>query len=140
MGKADIVHLVAHGRLRHDNPQFSALEFADGPLSIYDLERLPRAPEVIALSACDAGVSAEFAGNEIMGFVASLLALGTRSVIAGVGLVPDARATGRVMSSLHRGIAAGSTPAESLSAAYAGLDMADPRNLAAAGFVSFGSA
>ena len=139
MGKAGVVHIVAHGHLRHDNPQFSALELVDGPMRVYDLESLARPPSLIVLSACDAGVSTEFAGNEILGFVASLLALGTRTVIAGVGLVPDEIAMGRIMGSLHRGLRAGAGAAGALSAAYAGLDPRDPRDLVVGGMVAFGS-
>ena len=139
IGRAEVVHLVAHGHLRRDNPQFSALELIDGPLRVYDLEALSRAPSVIVLSACDAGVSSEFAGNEIMGFVASLLALGTRSVVAGVGLVPDELAMGRIMADLHRGLERGAGAARALSDAYAALDPADPRDLVAGGLVAFGS-
>ena len=37
---ADILHIAAHGTFRADSPMFSALHLADGPLTIYDLERL----------------------------------------------------------------------------------------------------
>ena len=38
---AALVHLAAHGDVRADNPLFSSLLLADGPLTVYDLERLP---------------------------------------------------------------------------------------------------
>ena len=41
---ASLLHLAAHGRLRTDNPLFSALELVDGPLTAYDLESLPHVP------------------------------------------------------------------------------------------------
>jgi hypothetical protein len=34
---------------------FSALWFADGPLTLYDLESLPRLPHLVLMAACDAG-------------------------------------------------------------------------------------
>src|SRR5262249_8531617 len=37
---AAVAHIAAHGRVRRDNPLFSALDLADGPLTVYDLERL----------------------------------------------------------------------------------------------------
>ena len=40
--RADLVHLAAHGRVRADNPLFSSLRLADGPLTVVDLERLDR--------------------------------------------------------------------------------------------------
>ena len=42
---ASLAHLATHGHFRSDNPQFSALELADGPLTVYDLERLSEPPE-----------------------------------------------------------------------------------------------
>src|SRR5262249_58225497 len=41
---ADLAHIAAHGTFRADNPQFSALDLADGPLTGYDLERMRRGP------------------------------------------------------------------------------------------------
>jgi hypothetical protein len=44
-----LAHDGAHGRFRGDNPMFSALEMADGPLTVYDLEGL-RSPSVPPLA------------------------------------------------------------------------------------------
>jgi len=52
-----LAHVAAHGTFRADNPQFSSLHLADGPLTVYDLERIVRPPEWIVLSACEAGRS-----------------------------------------------------------------------------------
>lgn len=138
IGVHDVVHLVCHGLLRGDNPQFSSLELADGPLNVFDLERISRPPGLMVLSACDAGLPAARPGNEIMGLVASLLALGTGSVVAGVGLVPDARRTAAFMVGLHEAVAAGDSPAGALAACTARLDLDDPADAALAGFVCFG--
>ncbi|MGH3321960.1 MAG: CHAT domain-containing protein, partial [Streptosporangiaceae bacterium] len=35
---ADLAHVAAHGRFRADNPLFSSIDLADGPLMVYDLE------------------------------------------------------------------------------------------------------
>lgn len=53
-----------HALFRADNPLFSALQLADGPLTVYDLERLRAAPRDMILSACDDGVSAVRPGDE----------------------------------------------------------------------------
>ncbi|MGH7582459.1 MAG: CHAT domain-containing protein, partial [Gemmatimonadales bacterium] len=55
---ADVAHLAAHGRLHFHNPLFSSLGFDDGPLTVYDLERLRRGPHHLVLSSCDSGVVA----------------------------------------------------------------------------------
>ncbi len=39
------------------NPLFSALHLADGPLTVYDLERLRTPPKLVVLAACEGGRS-----------------------------------------------------------------------------------
>src|SRR5438128_1803661 len=41
---ASLAHIAAHGRFRTDNPLFSSLALADGPLVVYDIQRMRRAP------------------------------------------------------------------------------------------------
>jgi CHAT domain-containing protein len=52
---ATVAHLAAHGRLSSENPLFSDIALADGPLMVYDLERLPRVPHTVVLAACESG-------------------------------------------------------------------------------------
>jgi len=137
---ARLVHLAAHGCFRADNPLFSCLELADGPLMVYDLEMLRAAPRQLVLSACDSGLSDVRPGDELMGLAAVLLALGTRSVIASVAPVPD-EGTHELMLALHRGLRVGRSPAEALAAARQDVTAGDPSTsaaLAAASFVCFG--
>ncbi len=54
---AGLAHVAAHGHFRADSPLFSSLDLADGPLTVYDFERLARAPHRVILSACDSGCS-----------------------------------------------------------------------------------
>ncbi len=130
--RADLVHLAAHGSFRADSPLFSSVLLADGPLTVYDLERLRRAPAVVVLSACDAAVAAVHEGDELLGTAAALLAMGVRSVIAPLLPVPD-DATTAVMVALHHRLRAGERPAEALAHAGEGQDQA-----AAAAFVCIG--
>ena len=137
MDGAGLVHIAAHGRFRADNPLFSSLRMADGPLIVHELERLDRAPRLVILSACDAGLCAAGAGEGLMGLSAAMLALGTATLVAGAGLVPD-EAAPQVMLGLHERLRAGAAPAEALAAAQdaAGRD----GGLAArAGFVCLGA-
>jgi CHAT domain-containing protein/tetratricopeptide (TPR) repeat protein len=127
-------HIAAHGTFRADNPQFSALRLGDGPLTVYDLETLRRPPGLVVLSACDSGLSSVHHGDEIMGFAAALLALGTRAVIATVAPVRDGAARD-AMVRLHAELREGLSPAAALAAAQrAAAD--DP---AAAAFVCYGA-
>ena len=64
---ADSAHLAAHGRFRDDNPLFCSLELADGALTVYDLERLRRAPRRLVLSSCESGLSSGARGRRADG-------------------------------------------------------------------------
>jgi hypothetical protein len=116
MDGAGRTHIAAHGTFRADNPQFSALRLGDGPLTVYDLEGLRRPPGLVVLSACDSGMSTVHRGDEIMGFAAALLAMGTRSVIATVAPVRDGAARD-VMLRLHEHLRSGRSPATALAEA-----------------------
>jgi hypothetical protein len=135
-------HIAAHGTYRADSPLFSSLRLADGPLTVYDLEGLPRPPGLLVLSACDSGVSAVRPGDELMGLSSALLGLGTRSVVAGALVVPD-RATRPLMVELHRRLQAGDRPAAALATARSvteGSALDTPEAFAAAAsFLCFGA-
>lgn len=135
---AAVAHIACHGDFRADNPLFSALEMGDGALTIYDLEALHEAPGVVVLSACDAGANTSTGGHEVMGLATSLLAQGTRSVVANVGLVPDQAATIELMVRLHRHLQAGATVRSALASALPELSYEDDSTVAARAFVTFG--
>ncbi|MDX6198189.1 MAG: hypothetical protein QOJ79_1340 [Actinomycetota bacterium] len=109
---ADLAHLACHGQFRADNPMFSSLRLADGPLTVYDIERLTVAPAHVVLSACD---SARL-GDELLGLAAAFFSLGTRTLIASVVPVDDT-ATRRLMVQLHTRWRAGMDPAAALRSA-----------------------
>ncbi|HEX4789087.1 MAG TPA: CHAT domain-containing protein [Actinospica sp.] len=111
---ASLAHLAAHGRFRTDNPLFSNLELADGPLTVYDLESLGRAPRVLILSACDSALSGIRPGDELMGVASALLALGSKSLIASVAKVADEDSR-VLMTELHRRLGQGLRPAHALA-------------------------
>ncbi|WGY02334.1 CHAT domain-containing protein [Nocardioides sp. QY071] len=110
---AGLVHLAAHGRFRADSPLFSALDLADGPLTVHDLERVPRAPYRVVLSACESGVLAPVGAEELLGLAAALFSLGTAGLVCSVGEVND-DATADLMVGLHAALADGSDPATAL--------------------------
>jgi hypothetical protein len=116
---AALAHLACHGHFRADSPLFSSLELADGPLNVYELQQLKRAPELVVLSACDLALSQTHPGDELLGFAAALLGMGTRTIVASVVPVPDAAAR-RLMLAFHRDLLAGLGPAAALARAQAG--------------------
>jgi CHAT domain-containing protein len=136
--RADLVHLAAHGRVRADNPLFSSLRLADGPLTVFDLERLDRVAPMVVLAACDSGRPVVCTGDELLGFSATLLSLGTHQLIASVVPVPDVE-TAPLMIAFHRQLAAGHDAANALSQAQRQLADGESRAMAAAaGFICIG--
>jgi CHAT domain/Tetratricopeptide repeat len=103
MDGAGLVHVAAHGRFRADNPMFSALEMADGPLTVHDLEQLGRAPHRIVLSACDSGVMVPVGASELLGLASALMSMGTAGILSSVAPVND-EATAELMVQVHRGL------------------------------------
>jgi CHAT domain-containing protein len=136
---AALLHLAAHGNVRSDNPLFSSLTLADGPLTVYELEQLAQPPHHVVLAACNTGRPHIVAGEELLGFGAALLGGGTATLIAPVVPVPDA-ATVRLMEAYHEGLLTGRSPAEALAAAQSQLRAEDPAGAAAAAaFVCLGA-
>ncbi len=116
---APLVHLAAHGHHDQENFLFSRVDLADGPLMAYDIQRLTAAPRHVVLSSCDVGRTTVRPGEEILGFTAALLYIGTATVTASVARVGDEAAVG-TMAAYHRLLAAGTRPAEALATATAG--------------------
>ena len=116
---APLAHLAAHGHHDQENFLFSRIDLADGPLMAYDIQKLAAAPRHVVLSSCDVGRTVVRPGEEILGFTAALLYIGTATVTASVTRVGDDDAVG-TMTAYHRLLAAGTRPAEALAAATAG--------------------
>src|SRR6185437_13165075 len=111
-----LVHMAAHGTFRDDSPLFSAIELADGPLTVYDLERLKQAPYHVVLSSCSSAVGVAVGADELLGLVGALISLGSAGVIASVVRVNDP-ATVPLMTALHDQLRAGASPAVALTRA-----------------------
>ncbi len=116
----DVLHLACHAQFRADNPSFSALELADGPLTLLDAQRLPVAGMLVALSACETGLSRIAPGDELLGLVRGFLLAGATTVLASQWMVDDS-ATAALMGAFYSGLAAGATPAEALRSAQLAL-------------------
>jgi CHAT domain-containing protein len=133
-----LAHIAAHGTFRSDNPMFSELRLADGPLTVYDLERLRRAPYRLVLSACESGVGAPIGADELLGLSSCLMSLGTVGVLASVVLV-DNEATAQFSLDIHDGLSNGASLAAALLRARraAGADIV--ARATAYSFVAFGA-
>jgi CHAT domain-containing protein len=133
---ARLAHVAAHGRFRADSPLFSALDLADGPLTVHDLERLKVAPHRMVLSACESGVLAPVGADELLGLASALFALGTAGLVCSVAEVNDL-ATAELMVDLHAHLDRGEDPAAALLALRQAAE-GDVVSATAAAFVSLG--
>lgn len=134
-----VAHLATHGWVNHENPLFSALRFADGPLMVHDLQAVGHTPHTVVLAACDVGRSVVRTGDELLGLSATLLAQGTSQLIAPVVSVLDVD-TAPLMIAFHRLLAAGHPAAVALACAQQDLAGRDPTDLAkVAPFVCLGA-
>lgn len=135
---AAVAHATCHASFEVDNPMFSSLRLGDGDFNVYDLERLHEPPELMVLSACDSGYTDTRAGDELTGLTSALLSMGSKAVVASVGLVPDSTATSDLMVRFHEGLCSGLSPARALSTAqHDSMDNPDGY-IAAASFLCIG--
>ena len=111
-----LAHLATHGHHDHENVLFSRLDLADGPLMAYDVQGLSAPPRQVVLSACDAGRAVVRVGDELLGFTAALLHIGTPTVISSVTRVADEVAFG-LMTAYHQILSTGTRPATALALA-----------------------
>jgi hypothetical protein len=116
LGLVTVAHLSAHGRHETDNPLFSTVELAGGPLMGYDLQRMSSAPTTVVLSTCDLGLTQIRPGDETLGIATVLLGAGTSTVVASVSRVDDEVAM-HVMARYHAAAVAGRPPAVALAEA-----------------------
>lgn len=131
LATADLAHVACHGVPRADNPMFSSLVLADGPVTIQELHRAGVAPRRLVLASCHSGADVAYAGDEVLGFVSGMLARGTAGVVANIAAVPDVEVVD-LMVALHRGLAARETMARALHAARGQIDTDSP-----SGFVNW---
>jgi len=122
---ATIVHIAAHGELRTDNPAFSCLHLADGPLFVHDLAALRLAGAIVVLTACSSGRGAAPAGDEWIGLARGFLQAGASQVVASLWPIED-QATSDLMDSFYEGLAADLAPEEALRSAMLALQVARP--------------
>jgi len=131
VASADLAHLACHGSLRSDNPMFSSVVLADGPVTVQELHRAGVAPRRLVLASCHSGADVAYEGDEVLGLVSAMLSRGTAGVVASIAAVPDVEVVD-LMLALHRRLAAGQTMARALHGARGEIDRDTP-----AGFVNW---
>ncbi|MGX7681126.1 CHAT domain-containing protein [Jatrophihabitans sp. DSM 45814] len=121
MTAATVVHVAAHGQHQAENPLFSSLRLADGPVFAYEFDQTAQAAQHVVLSSCELGQATVRPGDEALGWTSVLLHLGTRSVVSGVSRVHDEVAAA-AMVKYHRLLAAGTDSAAALAQAISDTD------------------
>ncbi len=122
---ADVLHLACHGQFRADSPYFSALQLADGPLTVRDAAELPLAAQLVTLSACETGLSKVAPGDELLGLLRGFLMAGAPRVLCTQWTVDDA-STAVLMAQFYRSVLGGARPAMALRAAQRALACEQP--------------
>jgi CHAT domain-containing protein len=112
----DSLHLATHGIFRADNPTYSALELADGWLSVGELAELSRGRGLVCLSACHTGMSGVGPGDELVGLTRAVLGAGAGALVASLWAANDDTAPA-FMGAFYAGLRAGAGRAASLRAA-----------------------
>jgi CHAT domain-containing protein len=135
---ARLAHIAAHGIFRADSPLFSALQLDDGPLTVYDLERLRRAPRQIVLSSCDSAVAAAAGTDELLGLASALIPLGTTGIVASVVPVNDT-AVMHLMAVLHQHLRSGASLAEATQKTRIGMQSEPMEAATSLSFLSLGT-
>ncbi|MEP7290391.1 MAG: CHAT domain-containing protein, partial [Chloroflexota bacterium] len=120
-----ILHLSVHGKHRMDQPDFSYLQLADGPLYTDDLFQHDLSYELVTLSACETGRSRIAAGDEPVGLGRGFLFAGAGALLASLWRVDDAL-TLEFMEEFYSSLDAGASKAAAMREAQLSLLRATP--------------
>ena len=88
-GEWKVWHFTGHARHRADNPFYSSLQLADGPLFGADFRLKNCRVDLATLAACRTAHQSVLPGEEATGLVRCLLEMGTRNVVGSHWPVSD---------------------------------------------------
>jgi CHAT domain-containing protein len=120
-----ILHISAHGQYRIDQPTFSYIQLADGPLYTDDLFQHDLSYELVTLSACETGRSQAAAGDELIGLGRGFLFAGAGALIASLWQVAEGFNL-TLMDEFYRQLDQGASKAAALRQAQLALMRANP--------------
>ena len=115
-----VLHVAAHGVFRPDEPLFSALQLADGPLSTLDVFDIDLNCSLVTLSACQTALGCTGAGDELMGLSRAFLYAGAPSLVLSLWQVAD-HATAALMGAFYASLRRGDGKAAALRRAQLAL-------------------
>jgi tetratricopeptide (TPR) repeat protein len=132
--RSHLIHLAVHASLRSDNPGFSYLRLADGPLFVHDLTGVRVPQSTVVLSACSSGRGAAPAGDEWIGLARGFLGIGAAAVVASLWPIHEGP-TMELMDRFYESLTSGRSTPEALAGAMRDLI---PRGLHPWAWASFG--
>ena len=112
----DLLHVASHASVRTENPLYSSIELADGPLMGVEVARSGGSVRWVTLSACDTGKVSLRLKTEPDGLVRAFLAVGADAVVASLWPFDDEGAS-RTMHAYYQEVASGNGLRASLSTA-----------------------
>src|SRR5207249_200434 len=102
-----------HAVFRTDNPMFSSLKLADGPLNALDLYSMTCQTNLVTLSGCKSGMNDVGRADELLGLMRGFLYAGARSLLLSLWDVND-RSTSAFMREFYQSWLGGRSKAEAL--------------------------
>jgi hypothetical protein len=101
LGMTRLAHFATHAYFAPGSPLDSGIVLADGVLTAREILELGlRAPEFLALSACQTGMAGSLGGDEMAGLSQALLYAGARSLLVSLWTVNDL-ATAHLMTGFY---------------------------------------
>lgn len=98
----DVAHVAAHAFFDANEPLNSGINLADGIFTAEQAMRLQLDLDLLAISACQSGVSQSLAGEELAGLSQAFLFAGSRSLLVSLWPVDDT-VTSFFMNSFYEG-------------------------------------
>jgi CHAT domain-containing protein len=122
IGRADVLHLAAHGWYDPVHPLFSGVALAagggqDGRLEVHEIYGLDLSAScVVVLSACETALGERSEGDDVIGLSRAFLVAGASAVVTSLWRIDDSAAA-ELMVAFHRHLRAGEPAAAALRAA-----------------------
>jgi CHAT domain-containing protein len=111
--ESSFLHIATHAVFRSDNPMFSSLKLADGPLTALDLYSMKCRTNLVTLSGCNSGMAGLAGADELLGLMRGFLYAGARSLLLSLWPVND-RSTLMFMEAFYQQWLAGQTKPKAL--------------------------
>ena len=120
LGTRQVVHFAGHALRSRPGERGSTLVFADGQVSVRDIEGASIRASVVVLAGCATASGRAVEGEGLMGLARPLLGGGTRVVVASLWDVDD-RSASRLLARFHEALVETQDPAEALRRAQLAL-------------------